>query len=585
MKQLFTLLLLSASVCWLPAQQLYQHPMLSFLGTDLNRMTSLTSGALGYQGLGTNRFQDTHNFLNNRHISLHWHPFYPQPNGFGCFMMPSGYSGAFLSQGPGQTDLGGGYGWNHQNDIHQSFGVQSRWQNQWADNNNDGFNDYQKGRHYLLHHRIGIWTDEWRVALYSTYLNANRHQGQEGYDLATNAGGDSIYGYGTDTRQWRSFLRADKRFRHGGEITLVANLQAHREEGYYGQREIRAQEIRQEIGGHYSYRKPNFRSAAAFLISTQDLGQSWADWQDHRNWTNAQLGIHHEHFLRGDLLVKAQAQVDYHSMTDLQLLPSLRLDYLGIKGLRLGVMAGRDYRLARILEEQEGLLLSQRQWQLDDYAPDRLWYTGLSAQSDIYEMGSVKQQLKVTYRAHHFTQLHLIDPSLEGLVSDELLQEDIPTQHMLIANLQTNIYRWRWTSTYRYRDIPLLYQNGTQQQFMESKHSTFNSLSYMRRLDNAIRQQWDVRLYHLWRSPQELINGEQSPHLHDLRIHLESGRSLRGHWEHRVFVFAGVENLLNQRQDDLFQNADTPFGLGFDGSSAWGNAIGRRFYVGVRWQP
>ncbi|MEL7423224.1 MAG: hypothetical protein AAFN81_09555, partial [Bacteroidota bacterium] len=95
---------------------------------------------------------------------------------------------------------------------------------------------------------------------------------------------------------------------------------------------------------------------------------------------------------------------------------------------------------------------------------------------------------------------------------------------------------------------------------------------------------WNFRLDHLWRSPQPLPNGEDSPHLHDLRIHLETGRAFSTNRNEKLKVFTGIENLLDQRQEILFQNPDNPFAGNFDGSSVWGNALGRRWYAGIRLQ-
>ncbi len=584
MKQLFTIFLLSIWVYSLPAQQMYQHPVAQLLGSDMYRMPQLNSGAYGYQGLGLTRFRETTNFLVNRNFQVYWLPFSPLTNGFGRYQLHFGHRGLLLSQAQGQTDLSGGYGWQMKNDFFQSFGFQSRWRQQQIDNNQDGFNDYQNGRQHLLVHNISYYDRGWSFSLHNSYLNSNRHQGQLGYNLEEHAGGDSLYGYGTNTQQWRSYFMAEKRWSNN-QFSIIANLQGHREDGHYGQREINNQENRQEVTAIYRHQKDDFQSQASFLFSRQELAQQWDDWNDQRDWHHIQFGGHHEQFIRGNLIAKAQVQVDYHNMTDWQVMPNLRFDYLGVKKLRFSLMGGRDYRLPRILEEQQAFLVSQRQWLINTYGADRLWYGAASAQSDIYNIAGLRQQLKLTYRVHHFNQLHLLDPSVDGLVTGKLLEDNIPIQQLLMATLQTQWNRLRWTSTYRFRDIPLPYQTGEQQQFLESTHSTFNGINYLRYGNHNEKQHWDLRFHHLWRSPQQLPNGTQSPHLHDLRLHLETGRYLGGNRGNVVSLFVGVENLLNQQQTDVFQNPDTPFGLGFDGSSTWGDPIGRRFYAGVRWKP
>ncbi len=49
-----------------------------------------------------------------------------------------------------------------------------------------------------------------------------------------------------------------------------------------------------------------------------------------------------------------------------------------------------------------------------------------------------------------------------------------------------------------------------------------------------------------------------------------------------VELYAGVENLLNFKQDNPIIAADDPFGQYFDTSFIWGPTRGREFYAGFR---
>ena len=52
----------------------------------------------------------------------------------------------------------------------------------------------------------------------------------------------------------------------------------------------------------------------------------------------------------------------------------------------------------------------------------------------------------------------------------------------------------------------------------------------------------------------------------------------------RLAVYAGVENILNFRQDNPIIDADNPFGNEFDASMVWGSIFGRNIYAGLRWK-
>lgn len=583
MKPIFTLLLFCFS-SWLLGQQMYQHPMIQLLGTDYVKMSDFNTGLYNHTGLANQRFRETSNYLLNRRFQMFWTPTYSLANGFGTLQYLYGSKGLQLTQTKGQTDINGGYSWDLPHGFHQSIGVSGRWRNQWADNNQDGFNDYQNGRQYLLIHNLNYSLREWHIYSHSTYLNSNQHQGQANYDWKADPRSDSLYGFGTNSRQWRTKLGTQRYFEHG-RLSIDLNLQSHLEEGYYGQRFLRAWEDRQGIQANYWHQQKTLESHAFFLLERQAIDQQWDQWQTEQDWTNFKFGLRHKYFVSGNWLFKGGLVLDYHTANNWQLLPSIKMDYVGIKKIRLSAMAGRDYQLVRPLAIQQPYFISQRQWQTGDYGADRLWYIGAGAQSEIFHLGSVKQQFKLLYRLQDYRQLYVVDPSLNGELNSSLQKGDLPAQHLFMASWQTNYRKWKLSSVYRWRDKTLPYQNGRQQQFLESRHSTFNSLTFLERANHNRKQQWDFRVDHLWRSSQPLPNGTSSPHLHDLRFHFETGRKLSPNHHHMVFAFIGIENALNQQQTQLYTDPEHPFNSSFDGSSLWGNPIGRRWYAGVRWSP
>lgn len=416
MRLLPILFLLSLAQANLAAQRMFQHPIIQLLGPEFMSMSDYNSGLFSYQGLGTRRFRETSNFLRNRLVEFHWTPFYTAPSGFGSFLMPFGHQGLQLSQAAGQTDLSGGYHWTLPKDIKQSIKFQSQWRQQWRDDNRDGFNDYQNGRHHHLIHDLWMQHRRWIFSLFSTYLNVEQHQGQAGFKWPDDRLSDSIYGYGSESKQWRTLFSAQRNYSKG-RLYLIANLQGRQEDGAFGQRELASQENRQGVAVSYEHEEEKHRSQILGLAEHQRIAQAWGNWQDQQKWFHLGLGLRHQRFLSGNWLVKASARLDRHTFTGWQLLPSLKGDYLRIKGLRLSVFAGRDYRLPRLLEEGQDYLVGQRTWNIGTYGTDQIWFIGAGAQSDIYHLGEIKQQFKLTYRLQDYQQRYLIDPSIPSEVT------------------------------------------------------------------------------------------------------------------------------------------------------------------------
>ena len=48
-------------------------------------------------------------------------------------------------------------------------------------------------------------------------------------------------------------------------------------------------------------------------------------------------------------------------------------------------------------------------------------------------------------------------------------------------------------------------------------------------------------------------------------------------------IYAGCENITDYRQKNVIINADNPFSMEFNSMNVWGPLMGRKFYVGMRW--
>ena len=51
-----------------------------------------------------------------------------------------------------------------------------------------------------------------------------------------------------------------------------------------------------------------------------------------------------------------------------------------------------------------------------------------------------------------------------------------------------------------------------------------------------------------------------------------------GAWE----IYLGCENITNNMQEGAIIGADTPFSSEFNSASVWGPLMGRKFYIGAR---
>lgn len=50
----------------------------------------------------------------------------------------------------------------------------------------------------------------------------------------------------------------------------------------------------------------------------------------------------------------------------------------------------------------------------------------------------------------------------------------------------------------------------------------------------------------------------------------------------QVDIYACCENIADYRQHDPILNADNPYSTGFNSMNVWGPLMGRKFYIGLR---
>jgi hypothetical protein len=96
---------------------------------------------------------------------------------------------------------------------------------------------------------------------------------------------------------------------------------------------------------------------------------------------------------------------------------------------------------------------------------------------------------------------------------------------------------------------------------------------------------WQGTLTFEWRGEQRLPVTGAYPAAFQLPEHSDPYTLLHLHvqrsWE-MFDVYAGVENLLDYRQNNPILNASSPFERYFEPSFSWGPVKGREIYAGVR---
>lgn len=287
--------------------------------------------------------------------------------------------------------------------------------------------------------------------------------------------------------------------------------------------------------------------------------------------------------------VVAGLRMDHHNKYGLFLTPRLHVRFAPAEGSVFRASAGRGFRTSSLIAENFGLLATSRNWIFEGNGgqyhygldPEIAWNYGVNFTQNFrldYRDGSFSVDL---YRTDFKNQIVVdVDRSpqevrfsnLEGKSFSNVVQ--VQLNYELLHNLD-------FKTAYRFIDAKTTYHDGLKQQPLQSRHRAFFNLGYSTRddkwkFDATLNWQGQKRLPSTASNPEPYRVAEFSPSFSVINAQITKV------WN-QFELYTGVENLLNNRQENPILGSDDPFGDYFDSSLAWGPIFGRNIYIGARY--
>ena len=285
----------------------------------------------------------------------------------------------------------------------------------------------------------------------------------------------------------------------------------------------------------------------------------------------------------------AGLRLDHHNLYGTFVTPRLHLRYAITENSVLRASAGKGYRTANILSENNGLLASSRQFIIESdgskkpYGLDQesAWNYGLNFTQSFtvdYRDGSLSFDL---YRTDFKNQIvvDLENPrevrfyNLDGQSYANSFQAQF--DYELIKRLDVRL-------AYRWYDVKTTYGTELLEKPLLSKHRAFLNLAYHTRnywkFDFTVNWQGKKRIPSTASNPVEYRVSEDSPAYFVMNLQVTKV------WREKFEVYAGVENLLNYKQENPILASADPFSQYFDSTLLWGPIFGRNIYVGLRYK-
>ncbi|MFR9649040.1 MAG: TonB-dependent receptor [Rikenellaceae bacterium] len=472
--------------------------------------------------------------------------------------------------------------------LSQQFNVANRWlyqgdngtQIRWGvralqDSRLGGDIDYQESMKEVMYEN-SIYGSQITNRNANAYLKVGRPVGEAIYDETT-----------------QSELRSN--------IAMLFDVDYFSEDAYFGLNDYNAEQLSSQLNlmynGYTSPRSSYIVGLSANIFNYDEGLNNYTPWlSSELNYnldrTEAEVGIYGEYTYKIEEKFSAIAGVryDYNSYyRQGYFTPRGHIRYEPISGTVLRASAGMGYRTSSVITDNIGILATGRSIIFEDGTDENFNRTekALTWGASITQRFSLINSGDATISFDYFnTQLfnHVV-------VDQERYAEQVviysSTDPSSTSTYQVD-FTWRPVegldifATYRHTDssITLLDANGERYSVERALVSRFKTLLNVQYATPYRKWVFDftAQLNGPSRLPSQsgdALSSEYSPSYP--MFFAQVSRRIRD-WE----LYVGCENIANYTQDIPIISADNPYSTAFNSSVVWGPLMGRKFYIGCR---
>lgn len=464
-----------------------------------------------------------------------------------------------------------------------------------VDNNGDGFLDNPLTTRYMVYNKWkydGSETDGFDISW--KYLNEEKTGGQVGFNKETDPGGNTVYGQTTDLEQFEAYSRGTTKLSDKVNLKGVISAGRYDENSYFGYTDYKGKQTNfyvsaysefllntyseLRLGGSYRYEYIN--EDVSFLQSTS---KTYAGVYGKKE---SIPGIFAENVYRlADNKVEflTGVRLDHHNKHGFFVTPRAMVKYDVSPSTIIRGSVGTGFRTINLFSEYSGILATSRDIIIsEELEPEKALNFGVNL-VQYYETKDFSGSFVVDfYRTNFINQVIPDYDSDPSKVTFENLNGD-SYSNILQAEGSINLLKnFDVKLSYKYSDVRYT-QNGIEREYpFVAKHNVLGSISY-----SPDDGSWNADVIAEWFGSKRLPSTQSNPV--EYRMPEESepytllNLQLTKRWE--LFeVYAGVENILDFKQEYAIIASEDPFGPYFDTSFIWGPTMGRELYAGFRFR-
>jgi len=285
------------------------------------------------------------------------------------------------------------------------------------------------------------------------------------------------------------------------------------------------------------------------------------------------------------LTFMAGVRSDFHNLFGTFITPRMHFRYNAGEHITIRASAGKGYRTANVISENNYLLANARtlQW-ADNIFQEKAWNYGF-ALVQYYTLWDRELQLNAEYFRTDFQTQLVVDreTSSENIILTPLDGQSYSNSIQFDLRYQP-LERLDMLLAYRHNDVKQTIGGQLLEKPLTSRYkglATFNYTTNLKKwmFDYTIQFNGGGRIprvYEEWMNLADISGDffEFSPYT---VMNAQVTKYFR-YWN----VYFGAENFTDFKQKNPVAGADDPFGPDFDATNVWGPVMGRRIYLGLR---
>lgn len=394
----------------------------------------------------------------------------------------------------------------------------------------------------------------------------------------------NYWGMNLKTARVDAFAKTGWTFTNHNSLGIQYKYYYHRQAGYIGRRDYRAQE-------HFGYVNVIYQQE---ISEKEDLIKAGASLQVndvlevldtfYRKRLEIVPGVFGETTLNfgtdKKVILVGGMRVDYHNLYGPFASPRFNLKWNILYDFSLRVSAGRGYRVPTLFAENFGLLANSRAISVDkDIRYEEAWNYGANLTYKFF-LNFREGMISVDYYRTDFVNQVVVD--LED--ARQLRFYNMPGKSFANA-VQVDfsyepVKRFDVKLAYKFEQNKTDYKDGRKIYPLRPQHRGLVSLGYTTK-NNHWRFNTSLNWFGKTRIPETSVNDEANRRSLQSKDWFQLNAQVTFKWK-QWEVYLGGENLLNFIQQNPIIAGEAPFSNQFDASLIWGPLRGAMAFTGVR---